>query len=72
MSSNIVSLGSGLEHVKITERHLLERFFLNMKRRRGVPFWVSVRDATGHGSNVCIALCREFCRDPETGAVLRE
>jgi uncharacterized membrane-anchored protein len=65
--SATINLGSGLEHVHVTERLLLDRLFANFKRRRGQPFWLSVHAATGHGSNVSMALCREFGYCPETG-----
>lgn len=65
--STKINLGSGLEHVHTTERLLLERVFANFKRRRGQPFWASIHKATGYGSNVSAALCREFGYDPETG-----
>jgi hypothetical protein len=65
--STKINLGSGLEHVHVTERPLLDRLFANFKRRRGQPFWVSVHAATGHGANVSMALCREFGYDPDTG-----
>lgn len=65
--SKQINLGAGLEHVRITERQLLDRLFCGIKKRRGESFWYAVRQATGHGSNVSIALCQEFGRDPETG-----
>ncbi|MEN9489609.1 MAG: hypothetical protein RJA63_58 [Pseudomonadota bacterium] len=65
--STKINLSAGLDGIQITERSLLNRMFANLARKRGKPFWLTVHLATGHGSGVSMALCREFGYDPDTG-----